>query len=449
MKVKVLCRNPADYVRETKSDIRRLPRNYDPSLHPFELQREYTRALNAAKTERLLAKPFIGNLTGHREGVCAMAKHSHRLPLLISGAFDGQLKLWNLMTRDCLDTVNVHSGCVRSLAFYYDSDTFLSCGSDRLIKEWNIDSIISGNHVQTEPTNSIKCRATVLSVDTFRSCTGFVSCGGDGMSVWDRSRNEPLHVFSWSNDSHTCVRCNPIEQRYVLSCANDRSVHVYDVRVSKIVSKVILRMCSSGACWNPMEASVFTLANDDYNLYTFDMRNLRSAEMIHQDNTAAVMDVDYSPTGHEFVSAGYDRTIRIYDRHSGHSRDVYHTQRMQRVLCVRWTMDSKYILSGSDEMDIRIWKANASEKLGLLAPREREALAYAENLKEKFADFPMIKRIAHHRHVPKFILNAQRERHIMLQSEYRKAANRKLHAGKNKKRRPTPARKRMIVKVEK
>jgi WD repeat and SOF domain-containing protein 1 len=34
----------------------------------------------------------------------------------------------------------------------------------------------------------------------------------------------------------------------------------------------------------------------------------------------SVMDVDYSPTGREFVSAGYDKVIRIYPITKEHSR---------------------------------------------------------------------------------------------------------------------------------
>lgn len=49
-------------------------------------------------------------------------------------------------------------------------------------------------------------------------------------------------------------------------------------------------------------------------------------------------------------------------------REVYHTKRMQHVICVKWSADNKYILSGSDEMNIRLWKANASEKLGVVSP---------------------------------------------------------------------------------
>lgn len=49
-------------------------------------------------------------------------------------------------------------------------------------------------------------------------------------------------------------------------------------------------------------------------------------------------------------------------------REVYHTKRMQHVICIKWSADNKYILSGSDEMNIRLWKANAAEKLGMVSP---------------------------------------------------------------------------------
>ena len=85
------------------------------------------------------------------------------------------------------------------------------------------------------------------------------------------------------------------------------------------------------------------------------------------DHVEAVMDVDYSPTGREFVSGSYDKTIRIFEVNKGRSREVYHTKRMQRISSIAWSLDSKYILSGSDEMNIRVWKARASEKLGVVS----------------------------------------------------------------------------------
>jgi len=47
-------------------------------------------------------------------------------------------------------------------------------------------------------------------------------------------------------------------------------------------------------------------------------------------------------------------------------REVYHTKRMQRVITVQWSLDNKFIVSGSDEMNLRVWKANSSAKLGVV-----------------------------------------------------------------------------------
>ncbi len=41
-----------------------------------------------------------------------------------------------------------------------------------------------------------------------------------------------------------------------------------------------------------------------------------------QDFVSAVMDVDYSPTGREFVAGSYDRSVRIFGYNAGHSREV-------------------------------------------------------------------------------------------------------------------------------
>ena len=57
----------------------------------------------------------------------------------------------------------------------------------------------------------------------------------------------------------------------------------------------------------------------------------------------------------------------VFPFSKGHSREVYHTKRMQRLTSVLWTKDNKYVISGSDEMNIRIWKAKAWEKLGIVS----------------------------------------------------------------------------------
>jgi WD repeat and SOF domain-containing protein 1 len=194
-----------------------------------------------------------------------------------------------------------------------------------------------------------------------------------------------------------------------------------------------------------MEAFNFTVANEDSNCYTFDMRKLDIALNVHRDHVAAVMSVDYSPTGKEFVTGSYDRTVRLFGIDAGHSREVYHTKRMQRIFSVRFSADNKYILSGSDDTNIRLWKVSAHERIRTLLPREQSKRDYLEKLKERYKFHKETARIARHRHIPKPIYNAKKRLRIIVDSKKEKL--RRIIAHSKPGAVPTPAaRKIKIVK---
>ena len=64
---------------------------------------------------------------------------------------------------------------------------------------------------------------------------------------------------------------------------------------------------------------------------------------------------------------------------------MYHTKRMQRVTSTIYSSDARYVLSGSDDGNVRIWKAKASDKLGVITARERAAMEYRESLVKRWA----------------------------------------------------------------
>lgn len=97
------------------------------------------------------------------------------------------------------------------------------------------------------------------------------------------------------------------------------------------------------------------------------------------------MSCDWSGTGTEFVSGGWDRTVRIWNKDLGNRPEVYHTKRMQRVSSTLFTADARFVLSGSDDGNVRIWKAHAAEKLGVVTARERAAIEYREGLKKRWS----------------------------------------------------------------
>lgn len=85
-----------------------------------------------------------------------------------------------------------------------------------------------------------------------------------------------------------------------------------------------------------------TISKSDANFFVYSYHSL-------QDHVNAVTDVDYSPTGKEIVSSSYDRTIRIFNVEQAHSREIYHTKRMQHVTCIGESMSFMIIKKISHE----------------------------------------------------------------------------------------------------
>jgi len=67
----------------------RVFRNFDPNLHTQARAQEYVRALNAAKLDKIFAKPFLAAMSGHIDGISAMAKSPRHLKSILSGSMDG------------------------------------------------------------------------------------------------------------------------------------------------------------------------------------------------------------------------------------------------------------------------------------------------------------------------------------------------------------------------
>lgn len=50
-----------------------------------------------------------------------------------------------------------------------------------------------------------------------------------------------------------------------------------------------------------------------YSCYSYDTRNLKRPVNVHMDHVSAVTCIDYAPTGLEFVTGSYDKSVRIYE----------------------------------------------------------------------------------------------------------------------------------------
>ncbi|KAH6885896.1 WD40-repeat-containing domain protein [Thelonectria olida] len=445
MKIKALNRSVASQ-QAAGSDVTKQPRNLDSALHPFERAREYKRALNAVKLERMHAQPFVGQLgRGHVDGVYSIAKDPNSLEHFASGSGDGVIKVWDLADRDEIWHATAHENIVKGLEWTRDQK-LLTCGADRSIKLFDPYNTPS----EAAPISSWLGSGAFTSLSHHRSKNSFAAASSV-ISIYDLERHTAApEVLHWptSIDTITNVSFNYVETSVLASCSNDRAIVIYDLRTSTPVTKTTLNFASNRIAWSPMEAFNFATASEDHNIYLFDMRKFDRALNVLKDHVAAVMDVEFSPTGEELVSASWDRTVRLWNRDRGHSRDIYHTKRMQRVMAARWTPDARYVLSGSDDGNIRLWRADASHREGMKSTRQRQALEYNDALVQRFEHMPEIRRIKRHRHVPKVLKKAGEIKADEIKSLKRREENERRHSKKQFERRKSE-RQKMVLAREK
>ena len=447
MKFKALARSEKKCTRELSTDVKLRPRNTSAEVHPFAQSREYRRALNATKLDRVFAKPFIGALDGHTDGVWCSASPHDSLVQFISGSCDGEVRVWDLASRKCVWSIAAHRGIVKGVSVAPGgTDFFVSAGDDSQVKLWGIakgmsaysssssSSSLSSSSAfrdvdpagQNEPLAIFNGKDSFTGVDHHWTRSHFAT-SSELIEVWDHNRSEPIQSFKWGHDATLSVRFNPAEPELLASTGRDRTVGIYDLRAGTSLRKVMLEAYCSAMAWNPREPYYFVSACEDSNLYSFDMRKMDRPTMIHKDHVGAVLSVGFSPTGREFVSGGYDRTIRIFGHNSGRSREIYHNRRMGRVFSTNFSQDGRYVLSGSEDTNLRIWKARASESVAKPAVQEERHLEYIEALKKKHAHMPEVRRIAKHRQVPKLIKKMQQRITSSRESERRKESNRRAH----------------------
>ncbi|KAK2999472.1 hypothetical protein RJ639_023202 [Escallonia herrerae] len=404
-KKKVTDPNPKGWL-QPEAGRKKYPRvfhNFDPNLRTQEKAVEYVRALNAAKLEKIFARPFIGAMDGHRDSVSCMAKNPNHLKGIFSGSMDGDIRLWDIASSVRLWSVPI--------AAAMESDGISDSSNKPLAVHVSKNAFWAADHQ--------------WDGDLFATA-------GAQVDIWDHNRSQPVKSFEWGSDTVISVRFNPGEPNILATSASDRSITVYDLRMDSPARKLIMRTRTNSISWNPMEPMNFTASSTSY---AYRQMKIAIAIAMMLENwmkpnvsTKIMLDIDYSPTGREFVTGSYDRTVRIFQYNGGHSREIYHTKRMQRVFCVKFSWDASYVISGSDDTNLRLWKAKASEQLGVILPRERKKHEYMEAVKNRYKHLPEVKRITRHRHLPKPVYKASALRRIMAAAERRKEDRRRAHS---------------------
>ena len=126
-----------------------------------------------------------------------------------------------------------------------------------------------------------------------------------------------------------------------------------------------------------------------------------------------------------------------------------------------FSADARFVLTGSDDGNVRIWKAKASDKLGVITARERAAMEYRESLKERWKVDSEVHKVTRlvldswtaiinlffspsTRHLPKSVHQTAKLKRTMLEAQRVKEERRRKHTRKGEAK-PKPEREKLVI----
>jgi WD40 repeat protein len=251
----------------------------------------------------------IASFVGHTNWVVSLAFSSDG-SILVSSSTDCTVRLWNVNTGECLQTLQGHSNGVFSVAFTPDDRIIASGSNDCSIRLWNAKSgeclkILLG---------SSWARSIAFSPDAKILVSG---SNDNTIKLWDVSTGQVIKTFEGHRDWINAVAVSPCGQM-VASGSQDRTIKLWDINTGQ---------------------------------------TLRTLEG-HSDQ---IWSIAFSPCGRMLASGAWDRTARLWDVHTGKALRVFqgHTN---WVLTVAF-LQSDTLVSGSYDQTLRFWSVKGGQAL--------------------------------------------------------------------------------------
>ncbi|KAI8074338.1 WD40-repeat-containing domain protein [Gilbertella persicaria] len=241
-------------------------------------------------------------LQGHQDSVYCLAWID--VHLLVSGSRDKTLKIWNVLTNQCVRTIqHEHEGSILSLRVNKDRTTLLTGSSDATCTVWSLPDLIPIHRLLGHGHSVLDvCFVKDMVVTSSRDHT---------LRVWDKEKGTELRQMIGHAASVNAIEA--IEDSYqVVSASGDATLKLWDVR--------------TGECLRTMEGHRLGLASVRFNGKHLFSGGLEGKIKVWDIDTGECLNTLIGHVGMirsidcvegKIVSGSYDRTIKVWDAETG------------------------------------------------------------------------------------------------------------------------------------
>lgn len=361
------------------------------------------------RTEFLPRAPAKLSLTGHRSPITCVLFHPV-FSVLVSGSEDASVKVWDFETGEYERTLKGHTNPVQALAFNVPGSLLASTSTDLSIKIWDFSSDGDYECLRTLRGHDHNVCGIVFGPDL--ASDRLYSCSRDNtIKVWELSTGYCVNTL---NTGHTdWVRDVAVSHDglYLASCGNDRSILFWDLphmRIlqsirehehvvesvvfakagqEQVIEKIYAKKLAATGHFSPANGSSFaevnnrvtdSTAGEPSGVAVVSKPTIRRMKILlsgSRDRTVRlweaftgtqlivfashenwVREVRFHPSGKYALSAGEDKTIRVFDIESGRCVRTLDEAHSHFVTCLDVHPSLPLIVSGGIDKIINVWE---------------------------------------------------------------------------------------------
>ena len=303
---------------------------------------------------------------------------------VISVSQDNNLKIWDIESGKCLQTLEGHKKPVNAVAVTPDGKRAISGGGDGTLIIWDIESglllrtMIGKSSKRHEKEKEMRGSITGVAI-TPEGARAVSTSRDTSIFVWDMDNGTQLHqkrirIMLPDNSAHsikqvvpkglgiTALGLTPDGTKAIIAASHDCSLRIYNLHTGKFVFTLLGHTRFVSAIALTPDGKRVVSASYDTHLKVWD---LEKGKCIHtlKGHTGPVRTVVIVPDGKKAVSTSTDHSIRVWDVETGF---CIHTiiGHSDRVNAVALNDDGKWIVSAANDKTIKVWDINTGECLG-------------------------------------------------------------------------------------
>ncbi|KAF9067617.1 hypothetical protein BDP27DRAFT_899473 [Rhodocollybia butyracea] len=322
-----------------------------------------------ARTGDLLVGPF----TGHTDQVKCVA-FSRDGEKIVSGSFDKTVLVWDAQTGKPIGApLTGHEGIVNSVCFSPNGEQIASASLDETVHIWDWDG---HSEDSTKPPMVIKHAAAVQAIAFAPDRDQVVSGSGDSLvQIWDTRTGK---LVTGPLTGHTqfirSVAFSP-DGKQILSLSHE-AARIWDAYTgTEIIAIPTPKGTYAYSATFAPNGQHIVLGYRDTLLRIWDVQTGALVSAPIDGHSGVVLAVSVSPDGTRIASGSVDKTIRVWDAQelsaalkvdAQHANDqeivqMYHpsgTGHTSAVQCVAFSPKGDYIASGSWDRTVCVWDAH-------------------------------------------------------------------------------------------